>query len=360
MPNDSAPILNPACRVWTEVSPTRSDPMVRLVLLGLAASAFFSATFILNRAMSLSGGHWVWSAVLRYVHMLWILVLWLSMRHGWPYLIEVLAVFRSHLFFWIAAGSIGFGVFYGALCFAADHAPGWIVAATWQITILATPIVLWLFRRRVPYFGVVFTVVIFVGILLVHAEQAAHTPDVKEALLGAFFVLVAAFAYPTGNQMLHTARHGGSGPIPGVSTRHLQDAPTCVLLMTLGSIPFWIILWAAVRPDPPAASQWFQTALVALSSGVVATSIFYKARNASHAPVAVAAVDATQAGEVVFSLLGEIFFLQGTWPTMWGWWGLALIVGGLLGYCLGNPQVRLAAKAPPTAEKSPGEVQEGS
>lgn len=188
--------------------------MIRLLMVGLAASAFFSATFILNRAMSLSGGHWMWSAVLRYLHMFWILVLWLLLRHGPKYLAEVFAVFRSHLFFWITAGSVGFGVFYGALCFAADHAPGWIVAATWQITILATPVVLWAFNRRVPYVGVLFTAIIFVGILLVHAEQAAHTPNVREAFVGALFVLLAAFAYPTGNQMLHTARHGAPDASP--------------------------------------------------------------------------------------------------------------------------------------------------
>ena len=34
--------------------------MLRLMLLGLAAGMFFSATFILNRAMSLEGGHWYW------------------------------------------------------------------------------------------------------------------------------------------------------------------------------------------------------------------------------------------------------------------------------------------------------------
>ncbi len=330
--------------------------MARLIMLGLAASAFFSATFILNRAMSLSGGHWMWSALLRYVHMFWILILWVMLRHGVKYLVEVFALFRSHVLFWFTAGSIGFGVFYGALCFAADHAPGWIVAATWQITILATPVVLWAFRRRVPYFGVLFSVIIFAGIVLVHAEQAAHTPNVREALAGALFVLLAAFAYPTGNQMLHTARHGGSRWIPAVTATHLQDAPSCVLLMTMGSAPFWIILWAVVRPDPPEVTQWFQTGLVALSSGVVATSLFYKARNASHAPLAIAAVDATQAGEVVFSLLGEIFLLHGAWPTAWGWWGLALIVGGLVGYGLGNPQVRVTT---PMRDRHPSKAPRG-
>jgi hypothetical protein len=40
--------------------------MVRLLGAGLLAALFFSSTFILNRAMSLEGGHWVWSAALRY------------------------------------------------------------------------------------------------------------------------------------------------------------------------------------------------------------------------------------------------------------------------------------------------------
>ena len=44
--------------------------MLRLMLLGLAAGMFFSATFILNRAMSLEGGHWYWSAALRYAYMI--------------------------------------------------------------------------------------------------------------------------------------------------------------------------------------------------------------------------------------------------------------------------------------------------
>ena len=36
--------------------------MLRLVLIGLLSGLFFSSTFVLNRMMSLEGGHWVWSA----------------------------------------------------------------------------------------------------------------------------------------------------------------------------------------------------------------------------------------------------------------------------------------------------------
>ena len=40
--------------------------MTRLIGIGVLAALFFSSTFVLNRAMSLDGGSWVWSASLRY------------------------------------------------------------------------------------------------------------------------------------------------------------------------------------------------------------------------------------------------------------------------------------------------------
>ena len=46
--------------------PSNAIPMLRLITYGLLAAFFFSSTFVLNRAMSLGGGHWVWSAALRY------------------------------------------------------------------------------------------------------------------------------------------------------------------------------------------------------------------------------------------------------------------------------------------------------
>ncbi len=166
---------------------------MRIILFGVLAALFFSATFVLNRAMSLSGGHWVWSAVLRYAWMLLILVagLWASGRTA--LLRDTFALYRRHLLFWTLAGSIGFGCFYALLCFSASYAPGWVVAATWQTTILATPIVLLLFGRRVPLRALLLTLVIFAGVLLVNLEQAASVP-LRDVLLGALPVLGAAFA----------------------------------------------------------------------------------------------------------------------------------------------------------------------
>jgi hypothetical protein len=42
------------------------------ILLGLVSALFFSTTFVVNRAIGLAGGHWIWTAVLRYA---WALVI---------------------------------------------------------------------------------------------------------------------------------------------------------------------------------------------------------------------------------------------------------------------------------------------
>ena len=50
--------------------------------------------------------------------------------------------------FWTVAGSVGFGGFYALICFSADHSPGWVIATTWQSTIIASLFVLMGFGRR--------------------------------------------------------------------------------------------------------------------------------------------------------------------------------------------------------------------
>ena len=48
---------------------------LKALLLGIAGSFFFAFTFVLNRSMNLAGGHWLWSASLRYFFTLPILLL---------------------------------------------------------------------------------------------------------------------------------------------------------------------------------------------------------------------------------------------------------------------------------------------
>ncbi|MYL84674.1 multidrug resistance efflux transporter family protein [Desulfovibrio aerotolerans] len=305
--------------------------MARTILLGALAALFFSSTFILNRAMSLEGGHWVWSACLRYAFMLPILLLWTVATGGPKAVVEALRLFGRNPLFWTLAGSVGFGVFYAGVTLAAAYTPGWVTATTWQATILASPLVLAFLGRRVPTNGLIFTAAIFAGIVLVNYEQAQHAAAVG-SLWGVAAVLVAAVAYPLGNQMVWEARHGGKGRIPRLEASSLDAGRTPTLLLTIGSIPFWLILLAATQPPPPSAGQVTQTALVALFSGVIATTLFLRARSRAKNAYELAATDATQALEVVFCLLGETLLLAAPWPGLLGLAGIALAVCGLVLY----------------------------
>ena len=142
--------------------------------------------------------------------MLPILLVWTAVAGGRAALTEALTLFRRHPVFWIVSGSIGFGVFYACLCLAANFAPGWVVATTWQSTILATPLVLRLLGRRAPRKGLALNALIFAGIVLVNIEQA-HTSLGPASLYGIAAVLLGAVAYPLGNQLVWEARHGHSG-----------------------------------------------------------------------------------------------------------------------------------------------------
>ena len=305
--------------------------MVRIIVLGMLSAVFFSSTFVLNRAMSLEGGHWVWTASLRFGYMLVFLCGCLLITKGVKQLAGIRKVFLQYWLFWIIAGSIGFGVFYALISFSAAYAAGWIVATTWQATILATPIVLVVFGKRVPARGVALTGLIFAGILLVNMEHAAMA-TAREMIFGVLPVLIAAFAYPLGNQMVWEARQGGNGRIPHIDHAVMEDGFSRVLLLTLGSMPFWIGLVLLARPPAPSPGQLINTAMVALFSGVIATTLFLHARHLCAHPYEIAAVDATQSMEVVFSLIGEIVILQGVFPGSLGVAGIALTLIGLVAY----------------------------
>jgi drug/metabolite transporter (DMT)-like permease len=305
--------------------------MLRILAIGLLASLFFSSTFILNRAMSLGGGHWFWTAALRYGYMLLFLCSGLLLSGRTATLLALLRLFRANWRFWTLAGSIGFGLFYSLLSFSASHAPGWVVATTWQLTILAGPLVLVLFGHRVPIKAVFLVAVIFAGVLLVNLAQVLET-SLGQVLLGALPALGAAFAYPCGNQLVWEAQRGRHPRLPHIDNPLLEHAIYRMLLMTLGTLPFWLLLFVCAQPPAPTPGQWLQTAMVGLCSGVVATSLFLHARHLAEDAYQISAIDATQAGEVVFSLLGEVLLLGAALPGPLGWFGVGLTLFGLVLY----------------------------
>lgn len=380
--------------------------MVKLILLGLLAGAFFSSTFILNEVMSAAGGHWFWSASMRYVFMWVIVTALIVMQHGFSRIKELTTIFRQHWGFWCITGSIGFGIFYTGICYAADHVAGWVVAATFMFTVVTSLLVLLAFGQRFDKKFIVYALLVFIGVVMVNVSEGMHAASILDAnaapmkdmlLYGALPALVAAFSYPIGNQLVwqvsyntrkrradslpteegtiqtneinektnaliteapvlpadidhvldaaNTANTNLSNPnhstppsflqsliarIPAIETNLLQNAFNKVWLMTLGSLPFWLILGLVVRPDMPDTSQLFNTLLVALLAGVGATSIFLYAREKAETSSEVAGVDATQASEVIFALIGGMLLLNNAMPPAMGLLGIGLIIIGLI------------------------------
>lgn len=303
---------------------------MKIILIGVLAALFFSSTFVLNRAMSLEGGHWVWSASLRY---LWMLIMLSAGLFAFrrQLLFESLALYRKHWLFWTLSGGVGFGVFYALITFSASYTPGWVVAATWQTTILATPMILLAFGKKVPLRAMLLTLIIFAGVVLVNIESVEEG-SFSTLLYGALPVLVAAFAYPFGNQLVWEARNGGGNAIPRFDCPAMDDPFCRVLLLTLGSLPLWAVLIVSTTPPPPSANQLLNTAFVAIFSGIAATSLFLYARHQARSAAELAAADCTQSMEVLFSLGGEVLFLGGLLPGLFGWAGIILTMLGLVLY----------------------------
>ena len=103
--------------------------------------------------------------------------------------------------------------------------------------------------------------------------------------------------------------------------------------MTLCSLPFWIFLstFGITTVGLPSDSQVLQSFLVALFSGVIATTLFFKATEIVKGnPHQLAVIEATQSGEVIFTLLGEILILKTTLPTFIGYIGVILVIVGMI------------------------------
>lgn len=342
--------------------------MLKLIVLGLIAGIFFSSTFVLNELMSDAGGHWYWSASLRYLFMFILLSIYIASRYGTARLVELADIFSNYWQFWCITGGIGFGLFYAGICYAGDHASGWVVASTFMFTVVASLFVLAAFGQRFHKRVVAFAVMIFVGVVFVNLSEATHAKQLAETsqhiantdqtippllnsiIYGALPALVAAFSYPFGNQLVWQASQNAkqqNSPlndtnvhnlshnvlqrnIPTIDTMLLNNAFNKIWLMTLGSFPLWLLLGVTLRPPLPSNSQVFNTFLVALLSGVIATGIFLYAREQANTSQEVAGVDATQASEVIFALIGGMLLLGTPLPSLIGIFGIVLIVFGLV------------------------------
>ncbi|MEI3174751.1 MAG: multidrug resistance efflux transporter family protein [Lachnospiraceae bacterium] len=305
--------------------------MKKALGLGILGSFFFAFTFILNRSMNLSGGFWMWSAVLRYVYTLPILAVILWKNHQMR---EILEEIRKRPGFWILWSTVGFGLFYAPLSLASTYGESWLIASTWQITIVAgvpfnkSPASAGrgglllppdkLQSSTIPFKNLAMSCLILSGIFLM---QSAHFRENSTENLAAVLIpiVIAAFSYPLGNRMTMDG-----------CPKHLTSMQR-IFGMTLCSMPFWAVcaVWAGTQSGLPSSDQHLQS-FSGTFSGVIATWLFFYATDlVKHNARWLALIEATQSGEVVFTLLGGILLLGDAMPSAAGFAGIALILIGM-------------------------------
>lgn len=291
--------------------------MKKPIFYGIISSIFFAFTFVLNSSMNLSGGSFIWSASLRYIFMLPILYT-ILIKNNRAKAVHLSIIKNIKL--WILWSTIGFGFFYAPLTFSSNYGQSWLVAGCWQITIVCGILLTPLFNKKIPVKNLLMSFIIIFGVFLIQYEQATAI-SLSGALLSIIPIIIAAFSYPLGNRKMME-----------LCSDEL-DTFQRIYGMTLCSMPFWIILsiFGVINDGLPSSNQVFQSFIVAIFSGIIATYLFFKATDmAKDNARELAIVESTQSGEVIFTILGEVIILKGIIPNKIGLLGLSLIILGMI------------------------------
>ncbi|WP_234041779.1 multidrug resistance efflux transporter family protein [Persicirhabdus sediminis] len=264
---------------------------------------------------------------MRYVATILIIIVGLSSYKGLPFVLQCLRELKRHFVFWCIAGCIGYGAFYTLQCYAITKAPGWMVATTWQFTIVASLFVLAGFGKKLHKQVWLGVIVVFIGIVLVNLASS-QADSLGVALLAAVPVLIASFCYPFGNQLVWEAKVGRLG-LPTLDPEVVRNPFAKVMLLAFGALPLWVVLYFFVDVGVPSSSQLLNVSVVALLSGVLGTGIFLYARNEAKTANELGLVDATQASAMIFALIGEILFLGAEVPPLASIVGIVIVIAGL-------------------------------
>lgn len=291
--------------------------------LALCSALFFTLTYVLNRSLVAGGGHWAWAVILRYLFTLPLLALVLPWQGG---LGELPQELRRHPRPWLVWSSVGFVMFGIPLTWAASSGPSWLVAGSFQTTVLAGPLLAPLIyrdeRRRLAWPTLAIGALIVAGVFALqwgHAHGQLHAGD--WLAIGA--VVLSAFACPLGNRKLLLHLEHGNARLSAVQR---------VFGMTLCSWPLWLLFastaWFAI--GPPNLREALLAGGVALSSGTVATILFFRATDMVRSePTALAGVEAMQAAELLFATLLGVLFLGEAWPHGYALTGALAIIAGI-------------------------------
>lgn len=295
--------------------------MKKAFLIGILSSFFFAFTFVMNRSMNLTGGYWIWSASLRYIFSLPILLAMVCLQKK---LSPVINAIRKQPAAWLCWSTVGFGLFYSAMAWAADFGESWMIVSLWQLTIVAGVFLNPLWGKPVPLKSLGAVTVILLGVLLMQWQHIVTVSSSRGAVFSTLLMVVAAVTYPLGNRKTMSLCEDD------------LDTPQRVLAMTICSLPFWLLLsvWGMFTHGLPSPSQTLQSMVVAVLSGVIATILFFKATNmVRNNPKQLSMVEGTIAGEIVFTLLLGLLVLKDPLPSALQFFGILLIILGMLLNC---------------------------
>ena len=306
----------------------RHDTRRALAAIGIAllSALFFTLTYVLNRATAIEGGYWAWTAALRYLLTLPLLLPLMPWQGG---VAPVWRAMRAHPWAWLRCSAIGFVAFYLLLAFAASSGPSWLVAGSFQFTVVAgmlcAPLLYRDARRKVPMAALGIGVVTLAGVALLQVGHADGRLD-RAAWIAFACVLGSAVLYPIGNRMLLLHLE---------TTGETLNATQRVFGMTLASQPLWWLVsaWAYQQVGAPPMTQVGLAGGVALSAGIIATILFFQATGmVRDKPAALGAAEAMQAAELLFAMALGALFLGEAWPHGITAWGAALVVAGICAF----------------------------
>ncbi|OIS27959.1 DMT family transporter [Staphylococcus cohnii] len=314
---------------------------MRAILIGILAAFFFSITFILNHAMSSEGGSWLFSASLRFIFMfpfLLMMVIW--NRKGRHHII--LLHIKQNFSRWLLWSSLGFVFFYVPITFVSNYSPGWLISATWQLTIICGLFTAPFFytyiqlgqstikmRERIPWRSLTTSSIMILGVIIVQIPHISNI-ELHIFLLSVIPLMIAAFCYPLGNRKMMV--------LVGNDLNTIER----IYGMTLVTLPLWLIIFliGVATQGLSSSDQITQTFLVAIFSGIIATTLFFYATNiVKHNQTKLAAVEATQAMEIVFTLIGEMLLLGLALPNFLSIVGIMIIILGIIIYCFLNSKI---------------------
>lgn len=315
--------------------------MKKSLFYALIAIVCFSSTYIINRLVSLGDADWRWNASLRHFIILFILGILLLAQKKVGYVLSIIA---KNPWKWLLWSTVGFGFFYAFLTYGSFYGESWLAVGVWQITIIAGTLMTPLFfhqetqpdgstiqvRNKIPKVALCFSLVILAGVFLLQLSQAKAI-SFRQSLQCIIPITIAAFSYILGNRKTMEL------------TQDSLTATQRVFAMTLCSLPFWLLLSASALLDQryPTWQQTQQVAIVAVFSGCIATSLFFKATTlVRDNPKQLSVIESTVAGEIPVTLFFGVAMGISSWPDFLGFLGLIIIIIGMVANSIVGARVK--------------------